>query len=459
MGGHDFRPEYRRLTELKRTLPDAAWHAFTATATQRVREDIVRQLGLDDPLVLVGDCDRPNLTYRVIPRTDARAQLLDVIRRHEQRAVIVYCMSRKDTEKTADWLCEQGVDAAAYHAGFDSAKRQRIQDRFMQERCDVIVATVAFGMGIDRSDVRCVVHTAMPKSIEHYQQEAGRAGRDGLDAECVLLYSSADVSRWTRLMERSAAEAGEEGPPAHQLEMLAHMRRFCSSMRCRHAALAEYFGQSAAVPCGACDVCLGENAAEPEAAVVTQKILSCVARLDGSFGAAHVVSVLRGANTEKIRRLSHTELSVYGLMRETPTPVLHSYIDQLIDAGALARTTDDRPLVYITEDSRGYLKGTEDIALYRPKTLPAASGRERSAPDWSGVDEALYDALRALRRELAEQRDVPAYIIFGDHTLRDLARHRPRTRSEMLRVRGVGPKKLDEFGDAFLSAITTHTRG
>jgi len=452
--GHDFRPEYRRLTELRRALPEASWHAFTATATERVRADIAEQLGLGDGAILVGDCDRPNLTYRVAPRTDAKNQLLDAVARHENEAVIVYCLSRKDTEKTADWLVSRGVEASAYHAGFDSKKRQRIQDRFMQERCNVIVATVAFGMGIDRSDVRCVVHTAMPKSIEHYQQEAGRAGRDGLPAECVLLYSSADVARWKRLMERSAYEAGEAGPPEHQIEMLGHMQRFCSGMTCRHAQLAAYFGQSLEGSCDACDVCLGENAEVADAPVVAQKILSCVARLEGRFGASHVVSVLRGANTELIRRTGHNELSVYGLMRETPKPVLQSFIDQLIDAGALARSGDDRPVVQLTEASREFLRCERAVALRRPNA-PQARSRDRAEADWSGVDHDAFEALRALRREIAEERSVPAYIIFGDQTLRELARHMPRTREEMLRVKGVGQKKLDEFGDHFLSRIAS----
>ena len=452
--GHDFRPEYRRLTDLRRAFPHAAWHAFTATATERVRADIADQLGIAGGRVLVGECDRPNLTYRIAPRTDARSQLLEAIARHKGEAVIVYCLSRKDTESTADWLKKQGVDAAAYHAGYDAKKRQRIQDRFMQERCNVIAATVAFGMGIDRSDVRCVVHLAMPKSIEHYQQEAGRAGRDGLPAECVLLYSSADAARWRRLMDRSAAEAGEPGPPEHQLELLGHMQRFCSGMTCRHAALARYFGQTLTPPCDGCDVCLGENELDADAVVSTQKILSCVARLDGRFGAAHVVSVLRGASTEKIRRLGHNALSVHGLMRQTPTPVLTSYIDQLVDAGALGRTEDERPIVHLTNASRDFLRGERAVELRRPKAAAVlTTHRRRDEADWDGVDHALFEQLRELRRTIAEERGVPAYIVFGDQTLRELARHKPRTRLELLRLKGVGQKKLDEFGDAFLSRI------
>ena len=451
--GHDFRPEYRRLAQLKRRIPHAGWHAFTATATERVRDDIVVQLGLRDPAILVGDCDRPNLTYRVAPRTDSKNQLLEAVTRHAKQAVIVYCISRKDTERTAQWLTTRGVDAAAYHAGMESVQRQDVQNRFMQERLHVVVATVAFGMGVDRSDVRCVVHMAMPKSIEHYQQEAGRAGRDGLKAECVLLYSSSDAAKWRQLMTRSAIEAGQDGPPEHQLQLLAHMHRFCSSMRCRHAALARYFGQDYLKEnCGACDVCLDENEMVQDAVVVAQKILSCVARLESRFGAAYVVDVLRGSKKERIRQFGHDALSTFGLLDDTPSPVLHSYIDQLIDAGALARTEDDRPVVRLTTGSREFLKGARGVTLRRPHMVKRAAN-ERGEADWRGVDQVLFERLRALRRQLAEEKGVPAYIIFGDQTLRELARHKPTSRDEMLQVRGVGQQKLEAFADAFLACI------
>ncbi len=455
--GHDFRPEYRRLAHLRSRLPHASWHAYTATATQRVREDIVTQLGLHNPAILVGDCDRPNLTYRVQPRTNAKAQLLEAVTRHANQAVIVYCISRKNTESTADWLSSRGVNAAPYHAGLDADRRQRVQDAFMQERLHVVVATVAFGMGVDRSDVRCVVHMAMPKSIEHYQQEAGRAGRDGLEAECVLLYSSSDAFKWRQLMTRSAMEAGADAPPEHQMKMLDHINRFCSSMRCRHAALARYFDQGyEKESCGACDVCLDENELAADAVVVAQKILSCVARLGSRFGATHVVDVLRGSNKEKIHRLGHDGLSTYGLLKDTPTPVLNSFIDQLIDAGALARTDDDRPVVQLTETSKAFLKGQRGVTLRRPKVAADSGADKRGDADWQGVDRPLFERLRALRRGLAAERGVPAYLIFGDQTLRELARIKPRDHAEMRLVRGVGQRKLEAFGDIFLADIAEH---
>ena len=258
--GHDFRPEYRKLAELKTRFPSASVHAYTATATERVRGDIVDQLGLTDPAVLVGSFDRPNLLYRVRPKLDVNAQIAATIRRHKGEASIVYAISRKDTEHIAQYLASEGVRAAAYHAGMEADERRRTQDRFAAEEIDVVVATVAFGMGIDRSDIRCVIHAAIPKSIEAYQQETGRAGRDGLPAECVLFYSAADAIRWRSLIERSAEEAAAPAEVVDSaVRLLEEMRRFATVVRCRHAALSGYFGEIyQGANCGACDFCLGE---------------------------------------------------------------------------------------------------------------------------------------------------------------------------------------------------------
>ncbi|HYT58313.1 MAG TPA: RecQ family ATP-dependent DNA helicase, partial [Verrucomicrobiae bacterium] len=278
--GHDFRPEYRQLAELKNRFPQTSLHAYTATATERVRADIATQLRLKTPVVLVGTFDRPNLVYRVVPRVDARAQALEVLRRHQGKAAIVYCISRNDTESMAAFLQANQLRAAFYHAGMEADERRRTQDAFAAEEIDVVAATVAFGMGIDRSDVRCVIHAAMPKSIEHYQQETGRAGRDGLEAECVLLYSGADVLRWESLIEKSAVDAKEPaGVIAASRELLDHMRRLCTGVYCRHRKLSEYFGQEYVRPnCEACDVCLNEVEGLADATVTAQKILSCIAR-------------------------------------------------------------------------------------------------------------------------------------------------------------------------------------
>ena len=280
--GHDFRPEYRQLSQLKQEFPRASIHAYTATATERVRRDIIEQLGLDEAALLVGTFDRPNLAYRVVARLDVNRQVLEVIRRHRDEAVIVYCISRKDTEALAEFLRVQKVKAAHYHAGMNADERRQTQEAFTNEELDVIVATVAFGMGIDRSNVRCVVHAAMPKSIEHYQQETGRAGRDGLEAECVLFYSFSDFARWKSLLTRSHEDAGAQAESLDaKLELLEHLRRYCQPFHCRHKHLSEYFGQVyEKANCRACDVCLNETPDMEDATVPAQMILSCVARTE-----------------------------------------------------------------------------------------------------------------------------------------------------------------------------------
>ena len=296
--GHDFRPEYRQLAELKARFPQASVHAYTATATARVREDIAEQLRLQNPAVLVGTFDRPNLVYRIVPRVHAQTQVLQVLRRHPGDAAIVYCISRKDTEAMAEWLQANRLRAAFYHAGMEADERRRTQDAFASEEIDVVAATVAFGMGIDRSNVRCVIHAAMPKSIEHYQQETGRAGRDGLEAECVMLYSAADVLRWESLIEKSAADASARGEViAAARDLLEHMRRFCTAAHCRHRKLSEYFGQEySKANCAACDLCLNEVEGLADATVTAQKILSCV-RAPASASAPSILSTCCWAPT------------------------------------------------------------------------------------------------------------------------------------------------------------------
>ncbi len=387
--GHDFRPEYRRLADLRRQFPSAALHAYTATATERVREDIIAQLGLRDPVVLVGRFDRPNLTYRVAPRIRLEDQAIEALRRHEGQAAIVYCISRKDTESLAGALRAAGIDARAYHAGMGAEERRRVQDYFRNERLDVVVATVAFGMGIDRGDVRLVLHAAMPKTVEHYQQETGRAGRDGLPAECVLLYSATDAVRWRQLMERAAAEAMAEtgeapsGALEAQLELLGEMQRFSAGARCRHTFLSEYFGQAYEAPggevegCGACDVCLSELEEVEGATVIAQKILSCVARVGQAFGAAHVIAVLRGANSAKVRERGHDQLSVYGLLREEPKDVLAAYVGQLVDQELLAVEPGQYPILKLTAGSMDVLRGNREARLVRARSVDAHRERSR----------------------------------------------------------------------------------
>ncbi|HZZ27787.1 MAG TPA: DNA helicase RecQ [Pirellulales bacterium] len=452
--GHDFRPEYRQLAKLREQFPQASLHAFTATATLRVREDVIRQLNLRDPAVLVGSFDRPNLVYRVLPQVDVYGQSIEVVRRYAGEAVIVYCLTRKDAECVAAVLNANGIQAAAYHAGLDPAVRHQVQDAFAAEKLNVVVATVAFGMGIDRSNVRCVLHTAMPKTVEHYQQETGRAGRDGLEAECVLLYSFADAMRWDGLIHKSAADAENPGQFIEaQQQLLQQMQRLCNSPRCRHRALVEYFGQPyERENCGACDVCLADVETVEDGTVAAQKILSCVARVEERFGVGHVVDVLTGANTEMIRNCRHEQLSTYGLLREVPKKHVQSMVYQLVDQGLLDRTPGERPLLKLNAASREVLRGQREVKLLRPKQT-APTQAQVDADSWEGVDRDLFERLRTWRLDLAHERQVPPYLVLDDASLRSLARIRP-TRLELLKeVRGIGEKRLADFGAGLVELV------
>jgi len=455
--GHDFRPEYRQLALLRRQFPRASLHAFTATATPRVREDILAQLELREPEVLVGVFDRPNLVYRVLPQLDLRAQVLEAVQRHAGEAVIVYCLARKDTEAMAGYLASQQVAAAAYHAGLEADERRRVQDAFAAERLEVVVATVAFGMGIDRSNVRCVVHATVPKSIEHYQQETGRAGRDGLEAECVLFYSAADVIRWRSLIARTAAEGeSQDEQIAGQESLLRRMQAFCTAPRCRHAALSEYFGQSyERTDCGACDVCLHEVEGMEDATVIAQKVHSCVARTGERFGIGHIVDVLTGADSERVRELGHGQQSTYGILRTIPKREITAIAYQLVDHGVLERTEGDRPVLRLNERSWQVMRGELEVRLLRvaPKARRAVAAEQDS---WDGVDRALFERLRELRRELAAERAVPAYVVLDDRTLRALARHRPTTLAALRTVRGIGEKRAADWGERLIATIAAH---
>jgi ATP-dependent DNA helicase RecQ len=458
--GHDFRPEYRQLRALRDTFPDVAVHAYTATATPQVRADIVSELRLKDPRVLVGSFDRPNLIYRVRPRADRVAQVTAAINRHRDQAGIVYCIRRSEVDELTAALTRRGFRALRYHAGLSDQERRANQEAFVNERVDIVVATVAFGMGIDRSNVRYVIHTGMPKSLEHYQQEAGRAGRDGLEAECLLLVSGGDYGLWKSVM---APEGGEPAPGA--LRKLGEMYAFCQQATCRHRALVTYFGQPyERESCGACDVCLGETVQGGDTAGVAARIMEAVAELRGRFGAAHVADVLAGAATGRIGQLGHDRLAGYGALRGEKKSQVRAWIDQLLAHGLLARTEDEYPTVMLTAQGRAVLRGEgsaptlSSAGAVRPT---AADSRARAADDRPGppvgdptvYDRVLFEALRGLRRRVADERRVPPYLIFSDASLRDMARLRPRTAAAFLEVKGVGEWKAAEFGERFLAAI------
>jgi ATP-dependent DNA helicase RecQ len=452
--GHDFRPEYRQLARLRDAFPGVSLHAYTATATARVRRDIAAQLALRDPTELVGSFDRPNLVYRVLGRAQLKRQLLDVLGRHRGHAGIVYCTSRREVDALAAWLCDTGVKARPYHAGLADAERARNQDAFLDEHADVVVATVAFGMGIDRSDVRFVVHAGAPQSLEHYQQESGRAGRDGLEAECVLIYSTADFLKWRVMLERNGElTAARRG-------LLRDMERYAAAVGCRHKHLLAYFGEAdARQNCGACDFCLDELEAVTDPALLARKVLSCVARVGQRFGAAHVANVLRGAETEQVMARSHNTLTTFGLLRDASIPEIRGYIEQLIAHRLLRQTDDEYPVLNLTESGIALLKdpaAAPDLALARQRRPVRGETPRRAAIEtesWQDVDRDLFERLRALRLDIARSRGVPPYVIFHDTTLREMARLKPQSLSALLNVRGVGARKAEDLGEAFVKAI------
>ena len=452
--GHDFRPEYRQLAQLRDRWPDISLHAYTATATERVRRDIVSQMGLRDPLLLVGSFDRPNLVYRVLARSTLKKQLQEILARHKGHSGIVYCQSRREVDALASWLSENGSRAVPYHAGLDDAMRHRHQDQFLNEDVDIVVATVAFGMGIDRSDVRFVVHAGAPQSLEHYQQEAGRAGRDGLEAECVLVYSGGDFARWRAMFEQN----GEWSDAKRTL--LRDMERYAASVGCRHRRLVAYFGERyGKEDCGACDFCLGEMEAVAEPVTIARKILSTVARVGQRFGAAHVTNILRGSDSDSITSRGHQGLSVFGLLKESTIDEVRGYIDQLVAGEFLRQTEDQFPVLQLTADGVALMKDAGAVpgfSLAKQKKpekgkAPKRSGAETAS--WDGVDRDLFDQLRTLRLNLARERRVPPYVVFHDTTLRELARLKPVTPDDLRHVYGIGARKADDLGEAVLGAI------
>ena len=452
--GHDFRPEYRQLGRLRAVLPGISLHAYTATATARVRRDIAEQLGLQDPVELVGSFDRPNLLYRVLARASLKKQLADVLARHRGQAGIVYCTSRKEVDALAAWLTTEGIRARPYHAGLPDDERHRNQDAFLEEDADVVVATVAFGMGIDRSDVRFVVHAGAPRSLEHYQQESGRAGRDGLEAECLLIYSGADFLKWRVMLERS----GELTDAARAT--LRDMERYAASVGCRHRHLVEYFDERYTRDgCGACDYCLDELESVGDSVVLARKILSCIVRVEQRFGAGHVTNVLRGQKVEPVTSRGHDALSTFGLLSDATAPEIRGYIEQLTSHGLIRQTDDGFPVLKLTPSGLELLKSADrwpDLVLARQRRpekdrIPKRSRIESES--WEGVDRDLFERLRALRLDIARSRNVPPYVIFHDTTLREMARLKPSSVEGLRGIYGVGERKASELGDRFVEVI------
>ncbi|HAH32710.1 MAG TPA: DNA helicase RecQ [Elusimicrobia bacterium] len=488
--GHEFRPEYRRLTEVLDQFPKAARMALTATATPEVQEDICAQLGLRSPLRLIGHPDRPNLVYRALPRRDQLAQVLEIARRYAGSGGIVYAQTRKDVERLAEGLKKEGISCAPYHAGLNAGDRRRAQDDFVNERLDVIVATIAFGMGIDRSNVRYVAHANTPRSVEHYQQESGRAGRDGLPAECLLLFAASDLA-----LHRYLAKKDVDLPPERERALERQLReigRYAVSPVCRHRLLTEHFGApyppaetvlkecvfeeafckegdgdiyqepDRAQGCGACDVCLGETKSLPaeEALLTAKKALSAAWRAEGRYGTGYVVNLLLGRVNDRMTANGHDQLKVFGLLKDSGEAAVRSWIDQLIVQDFLEVTEEgEYPLLRITEAGRGLCNGRGAVRLGMP--VPArVKGRKKAkalkgkAACGLGVDQELFERLRSLRRALADKAGIPPYVIFHDSVLIEMSASKPETLDDLRGIKGIGEKKLEKYGRLFLDAIS-----
>ncbi|MDY0339610.1 MAG: DNA helicase RecQ [Coriobacteriia bacterium] len=449
--GHDFRPEYCQLGSLRERFAGVPLIALTATADEQTLQDIRVQLHLEDTPLFAAGFDRPNISYTVVEKHSPAQQLERFLAGHAGESGIVYCLSRKRTEEVAARLVAAGISAAAYHAGLSSKERMRVQDAFQRDTVSVVVATVAFGMGIDKPDVRFVVHYDMPKSIESYYQETGRAGRDGLPAAALLLFGLQDV-----VTARSLIGSGRDAEQVRvELHKLQAMTDFAEATTCRRRALLGYFGEALEGDCGNCDVCLDP----PElydATTDVQKALSTVHLTGQRFGVAHVVDVLRGADTVKVRKWNHNELEVFGAGQSHSQDAWASIVRQVIHHGYLRQDIGDYSALKLMPAAEGVLSGETSVWLARPKER-LSRGRDKKAPvavaTLPDADRSLFEELRALRRELSNEQQVPAFVVFSDRSLMEMAARKPRSLEELLECHGVGAAKLERYGDEFLSVI------
>jgi len=466
--GHDFRPEYRELKKFRGHLPDVPIMALTATATERVRADILKQLALRDPRCYVASFNRPNLSYRVVPKSAPYEQLVAFITGRPNDSGIVYCASRKTADSLARNLSEDGVKAKPYHAGLTARERTQNQELFLRDDVRVITATIAFGMGINKPNVRFVVHHDLPKNIESYYQETGRAGRDGLPSECVLLFSASDVVKQTHFIDEKSEN--EQRIAREQLRQMVH---YAETRECRRATLLKYFGEewpanstavdghgpSLQVSCDGCDNCLTPRQTF-DGTIPAQKFLSCVHRICAKsgfgFGLNHVVEVLTGADTHAIRQRGHNQLSTYGIGRELRRDAWQAIGRELLRLGLIECAPGKFATLKLTKNGLDMLRERALITL--TKQIDISEQRAKGGAGEIECDEVLFERLRTVRRKLADERDVPAYVVFSDVSLREMARSYPTTTSEFRRIPGVGEQKLKDFAEPFIAEITEYLR-
>ena len=458
--GHDFRPDYRSLGELRRRLPATPFIALTATATEQVRADILKQLELVSPRQFVASFDRPNLRYDVRPKERAFDHLVQILRKRGDESVIIYCFSRKDTEDLSEKLRDEGFKAAPYHAGMDNETRRKNQERFIRDEVNIIAATIAFGMGIDKPDIRLIVHQELPKTLEAYYQQTGRAGRDGLPSDCVMFYSYGDKIKQDFFINRIDDEVELQNAQSK----LAQVIEYCTLRACRRRYLLDYFGDelpananAESQNCGGCDICLTERE-DFDATVIAQKILSAIIRTGERFGISHISQVLRGANTKRIRQLNHNTISVYGIVNDFTDGDIKDIAAMLLNNGVLRKNNREYATLGVTTEGHKFLNNRERLTLTRPKRAVNEGSPSRRRSETLDYDSPLFDLLRAERTGIAAERNVPPYIIFSDATLQQMAFYIPQSHESLSRISGVGAIKLEQYGDRFLKIIRRYAQ-
>lgn len=452
--GHDFRPEYRALGQLRRRFANLPVIALTATADDTTRSDIIRLLEMRSPLVHISSFDRPNIRYTLVEKYKPLDQLWFFIKGQKGKSGIVYCNSRNKVEEIAGRLQKRGLSAAAYHAGLETQQREWVQDAFQKDDLQVVVATVAFGMGINKSNVRFVAHFDIPRNIESYYQETGRAGRDGLPAEAILFYDPADLA-WLRRCLEEKTPGMQQDIERHKLNAIT---AFAEAQTCRRLVLLNYFGENRQTACNNCDICL-DPPKQYDGLVDAQKALSCIYRVGQRFGIGYIVEVLRGSNNQRIRELGHDKLPVYGIGREQTNEYWVSILRQLIHRGMIIQNISRFSALQLTESARPVLRGDVPLQLAVPRVLSVKTRNQNNKTYQGNYDKKLFAKLRKLRKSIADEDNIPPFVVFNDATLIEMAEHCPTTSAELLLINGVGERKLERFGDAFMVLIRDHLAG